>query len=209
MDYFAARQNMVESQVRVNDVTDPALQKAMRQILRERLVAPGQGFAAYGEVEAKIAPGRALMKPRDIAKLLHAVRPVAGQSALAIAAPYAAAVLKHAGLNVTAQEADGRVQTVVEPYLTELGVTVVTQDFKTPAPGAYDIIIVEGGVESVPEAWFAALNVGGRLGVVVRNGAMGHAQIFTRLHSGVSEYEAFDSAPTILPGFAKTSAFVF
>ncbi|MDC7684309.1 protein-L-isoaspartate O-methyltransferase [Asticcacaulis sp. BYS171W] len=209
MDYFAARQNMVESQVRVNDVTDAALQKAMRHIERERLVAPGQGFAAYGEVEASVAPGRALMKARDIAKLLHAVKPAAGQSVLAIAAPYAAAVLKHAGLDVTAQEADARVQTVVEPYLTSLGVSVVNADLKTAAEGQYDIIIVEGAVAEVPEAWLAALKPGGRLGVVVRTDAVGHAKVFTRLSHGVSEAHSFDSNPSLLPGFGKTSSFVF
>ncbi|MFT3996902.1 MAG: protein-L-isoaspartate O-methyltransferase [Asticcacaulis sp.] len=209
MDYFAARQNMVESQVRVNDVTDPALQKAMRHIERERLVAPGQGFAAYGDVTPQIAPGRALMLPRDLAKLLHVLKPVAGQSVLAIGAPYAAAVLKHAGLDVTAQEADGRVQTVVDPYLKALGVKLVSQDLKVPVAGEYDIIITEGGVEEVPAEWFAALKLHGRLGVVVRKGALGTAKVFTRLQSGVSEAEAFNAAPDVLPGFAKSTAFVF
>lgn len=209
MDYFAARQNMVESQVRVNDVTDPALQKAMRHIERERLVAPGQGFAAYGDVEPQIAPGRALMLPRDLSKLLHFLKPAAGQSVLAIAAPYAAAVLKHAGLEVTAQESDARVQTVVEPYLKSLGVRLVVQDLKTPVAGEYDIIVTEGGVEAVPETWFAALKEHGRLGVVIREGALGTARVYTRLPSGVSEMDAFNAAPSVLPGFAKAPAFVF
>ncbi|RYF96738.1 MAG: protein-L-isoaspartate O-methyltransferase, partial [Caulobacteraceae bacterium] len=36
LDYHAVRQNMVESQVRVNDVTDVAIQTAMRKAPRER-----------------------------------------------------------------------------------------------------------------------------------------------------------------------------
>jgi len=209
MDYFAARQNMVESQVRVNDVTDPALQKAMRHIERERLVAPGQDFAAYGDVEPQVAPGRTLMLPRDLSKLLHVLKPVAGQSVLAIAAPYAAAVLKHAGLDVTAQEADARVQTVVEPYLKSLGVKLAVQDLKTPVAGEYDIIVTEGGVEEVPAEWFAALKLHGRLGVVVRDGALGTAKVFTRLQSGVSEADIFNAAPAVLSGFTKAASFVF
>lgn len=209
MDYFAARQNMVESQVRVNDVTDPALQKAMRHIERERLVAPGQGFAAYGDVEPQIAPGRALMLPRDLAKLLHALKPVAGQKVLAIGAPYAAAVLTHAGLDVTVQEADARVQTVVEPYLKTLGISLVVQDLKTPVAGEYDIIVSEGAVEDVPAEWFAALKLHGRLGVVVRSGALGEARVYTRLQAGVSEAFVFNAATAVLPGFTKAPAFVF
>lgn len=209
MDYFAARQNMVESQVRVNDVTDPALQKAMRHIERERLLAPGQGFAAYGDVEPQIAPGRALMLPRDLAKLLHALKPAVGLKALTIGAPYAAAVLKHAGLDVTAQEADARVQTIVEPYLKSLGVTLVAQDLKTPAAGEYDIVVTEGAVEEIPAEWFAALKLHGRLGVVLRDGALGEARVYTRLPHGVSEAFVFNAATAVLPGFAKASTFVF
>ena len=39
MDYHAARQNMVESQVRVNDVTDTPLQLAMRHVAGFALIA--------------------------------------------------------------------------------------------------------------------------------------------------------------------------
>ena len=103
MDFHAARQNMVESQVRVNDVTDTPLQLAMRHVARERLCAPSQGFCAYGDVEPQIAPGRVLMAPRDVSKLLQTVEPKSGEKALCIAAPYAGAVLASVGLNVTVQ----------------------------------------------------------------------------------------------------------
>jgi protein-L-isoaspartate(D-aspartate) O-methyltransferase len=209
MDFHAARQNMVESQVRVNDVTDPGLQLAMRHIQRERLSAPGQGFSAYGEVETPVAPGRGLMKPRDISKLLQLTEPKAGETVLALAAPYAAAVLQHAGLTVTAQESDPRVMSVVEPYLRELGVTCVTADLKTVTGGDYDIVIVEGAVAEVPASWLSAVKVGGRLAVVLKDGPVGHARLYLRLESGFSEREAFDSQPSILPGFQRTPTFEF
>jgi protein-L-isoaspartate(D-aspartate) O-methyltransferase len=209
MDLYAARQNMVESQVRVNDVTDAALQLAMRHVQRERLCAPSQAFGAYGEVESPIAPGRVLMKPRDISKLLQITEPRAGETVLAIAAPYAAAVLSHAGLKVTAQESDPRVLSITEPYLKELGVTIETNDLKTPTGADYDIIIIEGAVADVPAAWLNALKVGGRLAVVVRNGAVGHARLYIRLESGVSERNVFDSNPSTLPGFERAPSFQF
>ncbi|WKL56838.1 protein-L-isoaspartate O-methyltransferase [Asticcacaulis sp. ZE23SCel15] len=209
MDYVAARNNMVESQVRVNDVTDMALQRAMRHVERERLCAPSQGFAAYGEVEALISPNRYLMKARDISKLMHALSPKAGESVLAIAAPYAGAVLAYAGLNVTVQEEDARTFAIVEPYLKRLGVKTQGQPFATPVTGEYDIVIVEGAVSTVPDAWLKALKPGGRLGVVVRTSAMGKAMVYSQLDSGVSSREAFDSSPSILPGFEATKSFVF
>jgi len=209
MDLHTSRQNMVESQVRVNDVTDQALIAAMRKVQRERLCAPSQAFRAYAEAEPVIAPDRVLMAPRDVAKLLQTAEPVAGETALAIAAPYAAAVLAEAGLKVTAQEADPRVIAVIEPYLKELGVATVTQDMKSPSGSDYDVIVVEGAVAEVPSAWLKALKVGGRLVVVLKDGPVGRARAYLRLASGFSEREVFDSAPSTLPGFARTPSFQF
>jgi protein-L-isoaspartate(D-aspartate) O-methyltransferase len=209
MDFHASRQNMVESQVRVNDVTDQALVAAMRKVQRERLCVPSEAFRAYGEVEPVIAPERFLMAPRDISKLMQIAEPRSGETALAIAAPYAAAVLAEAGLKVTEQEADSRAMAVVEPYLKELGVSTAIQDLKTPVGGDYDVMIVEGSVAEVPAAWLKALKVGGRLAVVLKDGPVGRARVYLRLASGYSERDAFDSAPTILPGFARAPSFQF
>ena len=209
MDFHAARQNMVESQVRVNDVTDTALQLAMRHVARERLCAPSQAFGAYGEVEVAIAPGRVLMKPRDIAKLLQILEPKPGEKALCVAAPYAAAVLATVGLTVTEQESDPRAVAVVGPYLRELGVACDVADLKTAAGRDYDVIVVEGAVAELPASWLKALKVGGRLAVVLKDGAVGRARLYLRLENGFSEREVFDSSPSTLPGFERTPSFEF
>jgi len=209
MDFHAARQNMVESQVRVNDVTDSALQLAMRHVARERLCAPSQAFSAYGEFESQIAPGRYLMKPRDIAKLLQTLEPKPGEKALAIAAPYAAAVLASVGVHVTLQEGDPRTMAVVEPYLKELGVATAVADLKTAVGTGYDAIIVEGAVAEMPATWLKALKPGGRLAVVLKDGPVGRARLYIRLEASFSEREVFDSAPSTLPGFERTATFEF
>ena len=96
-DFTTARLNMVESQVRTADVTDLAIHDAMRTVRREDLVAPAKAYAAYADSPIEYAPGRWLLKPRDVAKLLQALNPRPGERALAIAAPYAAAVLEAMG----------------------------------------------------------------------------------------------------------------
>ena len=106
-DLAAARLNMVESQVRPSDVTDIRLHDAMRELARESFLPPGKAYLAYADIEAEYAPGRSLLKPRDVAKLLQAVRPMPGERALAIAAPYAAAMLERLGLRMDVA-ADGR-----------------------------------------------------------------------------------------------------
>src|SRR5579862_957325 len=124
-DFAAQRLNMVENQVRVADVTDYALQDAMRAAPRERLVPPAKAALAYADTEVEYAPGRWLMRPRDVAKLLHALRPRAGERALAIAAPYAAAVLEALGLAVAREEGS---------------------DLATPPAGSFDVVVCEGAV---------------------------------------------------------------
>jgi protein-L-isoaspartate(D-aspartate) O-methyltransferase len=209
MDFNAARNNMVESQVRTNDVTGLELQHAVRQVARERFCAPARAFAAYAEAEVEIAPGRCLMKPRDVGKLLQAAAPRAGEKALAIAAPYAAAVMAHMGLDVTAQEADGRAAAVVEPGLSEAGATLTIQDFGSPAGADYDLIVCEAATAEAPQAWLDALKPGGRMALVLRDGPVGKARLFLKGERGASSRELFDSTPSMLAGFERAPTFLF
>ncbi|HWE48009.1 MAG TPA: protein-L-isoaspartate O-methyltransferase [Caulobacteraceae bacterium] len=210
MDIGQARANMVDTQVRTNDVTDLDLVEAIRVVPRERFCAPARAFAAYADAEPEICPGRWLMRPRDVAKLLQAARPVRGEKALAIAAPYAAAVLAKVGLEVTAQEGDARAVAVVGPALEEAGVVSVTADLATPQGADWDLIVCEGAVGLAPQAWVAALRPGGRLAVVVRDGPVGKARLFVRLENGgESSREVFDATPPVLQGFERQSVFTF
>lgn len=187
-DFAAARLNMVESQVRPSDVTDLAMVDAIRVVQREALLPADKAFAAYADAEVEYAPGRWLLRPRDVAKLLQAVSPRAGESALAIAAPYAAAVLEAMGVTVT--------------RLDEGDLTAA------PASG-YDLVICEGAVTSVPDSWKKALKKGGRLGVIERNGPAGKAFVYVCADDGVGGRPAFDSAPPWLNGFEPVHGFAF
>jgi len=184
LDFDAARQTMVETQVRTNDVPDPAIQEAMRRASREALCGANTHLA-YADAEVEYAPGQYLMRPRDIAKLLYALRPKAGERALAIAAPYAAAVLELMGLEVESASADAAIS------------------------GQYDVILSEGAVGAAPQAWLAALAPGGRLGVVEKDGPAGRARIYLRSGDGIGARDTFDASPPTLPGFEKKPEFSF
>ncbi|RYG15079.1 MAG: protein-L-isoaspartate O-methyltransferase [Caulobacteraceae bacterium] len=198
MDFAAARKVMVDSQVRVNDVTDRAIQAAMLSAPRERFVPADRAFSAYAEIEPEIAGGRRLMLARDLSKLLMALSPKDGETALAIAAPYAASVLARMGLTVTAQEADAAVFDVAGAVLAEEGVQTVVASFAAPSGEGYDLIVCEAAAPGRPEAWLKALNVGGRLAVVERTGPGGKAVLYVRGENGVSRRELFDAAPPVL-----------
>jgi protein-L-isoaspartate(D-aspartate) O-methyltransferase len=187
-DYAAARLNMVESQVRPSDVTDVRIHDAMRTLPRESFMPATRAYLAYADIEVEYAPGRSLLKPRDVAKLVQAVRPMPGDRALAIAAPYAAAVMESLGLSVTRLD-DG--------------------DLTQPIAGTYDVIICEGAVGRAPTAWTAALSVSGRLGVVERDGPVGKACVYVRGEDGLGRREAFDATPPVMAGFAAEHGFAF
>ena len=184
-DFAAARSNMVDSQVRPSDVTDPRLHHAMRTLPREDFVPRDKRHLAYADVPVEYAPGRFLLKPRDVGKLLQALEPRAGERALAIAAPYAAAVLEALGVEVVRQD-EG--------------------DLKTPEGDGYDLIVCESAVAKAPPAWLSALRPGGRLGVVER-GEVSRAVIYP--HGATAGRPAFDAAQNFLGGFAPQHGFAF
>jgi len=207
MDNAAARKVMVDSQVRVNDVTDRGLQAALLAVSRERFCAADRAYAAYAEVELEIAGSRRLMMARDVAKLLQSVDSREGETALAIAAPYAAAVLAELRVKVTAQESDPAVFDVTGEALSEAGVSMVVAPFAEPTGSDWDIIVSEGAVSVRPDAWIAALKVGGRLAVVERSGPAGKAVLYIRGREGVSRRELFDSHPPVLSEMSPAPVF--
>jgi protein-L-isoaspartate(D-aspartate) O-methyltransferase len=187
-DFATARDIMVDSQVRPNDVPDLAIQHAMRTIEREEFCPPDKAQLAYADAELEYAPGRILLRPRHLAKLVFTVAPRPGERALAIAAPYAAAVLEAVGLTVT--RFDG-------------------EDLKTPPAGEFDVIVCEGAVSEAPAAWLAALAPGGRLGVIVRQGPIGKMRLYLRTDAEIGWRAVFDATPPILPGLEAQPGFVF
>lgn len=207
MDFLSARTNMVESQVRTTDVTDVEVQDAMRVVPRERFVSPARATLAYSDRAPEYAAGRFLLPPRDVGKLLQAARPRRGERALAVAAPYAAAVMARMGCHVTALDtADALAH--VRAALEAEGVAAAAGDLAAPE-GAFDVIVSEGAVAEVPAGWVEALAPGGRLAAVIRRGAVGKATLYVRGEQALSAREVFDSFPPLLPGLEPRPAFVF
>ncbi len=177
---------MVDSQVRTADVTDLTVQDAMAGVDRAALIPADQRYRAYADAEVQYAHGRWLLRPRDIAKLLQALAPKPGERALAVAAPYGAALLAAMGLSVT--QLDG-------------------EDLQAVAGGLFDVIVCEGAVAKAPPAWLAALAEGGRLGVIERDGPMGRARLYLRSGDRTGGRTLFDAAPPILAGFEAPRVF--
>jgi protein-L-isoaspartate(D-aspartate) O-methyltransferase len=216
MDFARARDFMVESQVRTADVTDKRIIHAMRTLPRERFVPAPKRTLAYGDLEVEVAPNRTLMRPRDLAKLIQAVAPQANERALEIAGAtgYGAAVLAACCKEVISLDPDSDLSFAASAALESCGVTnaktvstAAADGWKDDAP--YDVILLNGAAEVLPDAWLTQLASGGRLGAIVRQGAAGVARIYTRTGDATAYHSAFDAAPPIAPGLTKAATFTF
>ncbi len=215
-DYLAQRLNMVESQVRVNDVTDVRVQDAMREVPRERFVPTARQATAYADAPLEVVRGRFLLEPRTLAKMLQLAEIAPTDTVLDVGCMtgYSSAVLSRIAARVTALESDAdlvRVGAETLPAVGAANATVVQGDLaeghKGKAP--YDVIFVNGAIEVRPTALLAQLAEGGRLVAVVKSGAQGHATVFLKEKGQVGSRTGFDADAQILPGFREKVGFVF
>jgi protein-L-isoaspartate(D-aspartate) O-methyltransferase len=185
----------------------------MGEVPRERFVPAERVSLAYADALVPLKPGRDFNSPMALGRLLTEAAPRPGERALVVAAAtgYAAAVL--AGLTgpVVALEEDEELAALARENLSGTGVRLVegplTRGWAADSP--YDLILIDGAVESVPEALVCQLVDGGRLASgLVENGV-------TRLAIGRRAGEGFgmaafaDAAAAVLPGFARPRAFTF
>ncbi len=214
-DYAVQRLNMVESQVRTNDVTDVRIHLAMREILRERFVPGAKRALAYAESVVEVVPGRFLLDPRTFSKLaqLAEITPADTILDVACASGYSSAVLAQLGAKVIALEEDAELVRIASDVLPTIGtnVTVVqgklSDGYRAGAP--YDVVFINGAVETVPESLKAQLAEGGRLVAVIRKGPQGRAHVFVREHGRVGGRPDFDANVPVLQGFREPAGFVF
>ena len=216
MDLARARDIMVESQVRPSDVTDSRIVQAMRHLPRERFAPAQKRAVAYADLEIEVAPGRMLLRPRDLAKLIQALAPQAHERALEIAGAtgYGAAVLAACCKEVITLDPDGDLSFAAGAALQSCGLanvkpvsTALASGWKDEAP--YDVILLNGAAEVVPEAWFQQLAPGGRLGVIVRDGPVGSARVYTRADDSFAHRTVFDAFPALTPGLERPRSFAF
>jgi len=215
-DYLAQRMTMVESQVRVNDVTDVRVQDAMRTVPREMFAPAAKKATAYADAPMQVAPGRFLLEPRNIAKLLQLaqIAPTDKVLDVACATGYSTAVLAKLAATVTGLEQDADLVRVASDMIGAVGARNATivqgslaDGFKGNAP--YDVIFVNGAIETRPETLLTQLAEGGRLVAILKTDTHSRANLFLREHGKVGTRADFDADAPILAGFRQKAGFVF
>jgi protein-L-isoaspartate(D-aspartate) O-methyltransferase len=213
-DFAAARRHMVDGQIRTTDVTDLRLISALLEVPRERFMPPASASLAYLELDVPVGGGRRLLRPMVLAKLIQAadIKPTDRVLDVGCASGYGAAVLGHIAGNVIALEQDtGLADTASDSLAPQRNVKVVrgplAEGWAQGAP--YDVVVVEGATEVVPNALCQQLKNGGRLVCVLGDGPGSKAMLYTRSSAEAAGRAVFDAAAALLPGFAKTPVFAF
>jgi len=221
VDAVVQRKNMVESQVRPSDVTDRRIMRAMLDVPRERFVPSHMQPLAYMDENVSLGgkpPAvRGLMAPRVFARLIQIadIEPSDVILDLGCATGYSAAILAQMAETVVALERDTAMAEQAQTVLADLGidnVVVVTGDLTYGYGGEspYDVIVVEGQVEAVPEDILDQLKDGGRLvAVVAEDDGVSRAVVWRRLGQTYDRRAVFEASAPVLAGFERPKSFVF
>jgi protein-L-isoaspartate(D-aspartate) O-methyltransferase len=216
-DFATARANMVDGQVRTDDVTNHALVSAMRAVPRERFVPAGREGVAYISTPLPLSATRSLLDPRTFAKLVQFADIQPDEMVLDVggASGYSTAVLARLAASVVLLESDAELAAMASKTLAELGVSNATVESGALAAGStksgpFDVIVLNGAVPAAPEALLSQLKAGGRLVGIVTDNGPGKAHIFLKASNGaISSRVIFDATVASLPGFAPAPVFQF
>lgn len=215
-DAATARRMMVDGQVRTADVTNLDLIDAMLAVPRERFVPPALADQAYIDNDIAIAQGRALLKPMVLAKLIQAANVGRADRVLDVGCGtgYSSAVLSRLVGSVVALEEDATLAGRAQEALAAVGATgvvVATGPLTAGWPGGapYDLILLDGATEIVPETLGRQLKPNGLLLGIFGRAPTGKAMIYRPAEGQLVGRPIFDAAARVLPGFVAPPAFVF
>ncbi|MEZ5647688.1 MAG: protein-L-isoaspartate O-methyltransferase [Alphaproteobacteria bacterium] len=214
------RQNMVNGQLRTNHVRDGAVLAAMEAVRREDFVPGVLHSLAYSDEDLAIGRDRYMLAPAVLGRMVQAVSLVSGDKVLDIGCltGYSPTVLSQLCQRVIGLESDLEFAIEARRHHEDSSKNVrivqgeLAQGYAEQAP--YDVILLEGAIDSVPHELLDQLGDGGRLVAVIGGeaevtGTMGLATLFVKTGDVVTSRVLFDCAVPRLPGFAQKPAFIF
>ena len=205
---------MVDTQVRPSDVTKFPIIDAMLSVPREAFVPSSMREAAYIGENLDIGGGRVLLEPRTLAKMLDVldIKPTEVILDIAPGLGYSIAVLAHMAEFVIGVEDDESRAEEAQSILSEQGIDNAAIISGALAEGAaksgpYDVIILQGAVEVLPDSLLAQLKDGGRIVSIFAEGDLGVVRIGYKMDQRINWRMAFNAGAPVLTGFAKKAEF--
>jgi protein-L-isoaspartate(D-aspartate) O-methyltransferase len=213
-DFALRRTMMVDTQVRPSDVTKFPIIDAMLNVAREDFVPSAQREAAYMGENLDLEPGRVLLEPRTLAKMLDALAITNGELVLDIGCGYgySSAVIAHMAEAVVAVEENENMASEAQECLVDAGADNVVLHKGPLTEGAaqhgpYDVIVIQGGVTEIPQALVQQLKEGGRIAGLFIDGALGELRIGYKRGDDISWRPSFNASAPVLDGFSRAPTF--
>ncbi len=205
---------MVDTQVRPSDVTKFPIIDAMLTVPRELFVPTDKRSMAYVGEHISLGDGRVVLDPRTLAKMLEVVNIDRDDLVLDIGSGlgYSAALAAHMADAVIALEDSPDRVADTENALAEAGidnVAVVEGPLADGAAGSapYDVVLIQGGVETVSEKLCAQVKEGGRIVAIFMKGALCEVRVGQVVDGVVNWRFAFNATAPLLPGFEAERSF--
>lgn len=215
-DSATARQRMVDGQVRTSDVTDQRVIEAMLTVPREPFVRDSRMAMSYLDLDLEVGENRYLLKPVVVARLLQAaeIQPTDTVLVVGCASGYSVALAARLARQVRATDPDAALAARAKASLDGLGLTNASVSVAAPAAGdpahaPYDVIVLEGATQVVPEQLYGQLKEGGRLVGVFATGDVQRAMLVMHSQNDFGSRILFDASARLLPGMQRTPEFVF
>jgi protein-L-isoaspartate(D-aspartate) O-methyltransferase len=173
MDTVAARQQMVDQQIRTWEVLDPRVLDVLSAVPREAFVPVGYRELAFADTPIPIGFGQSMLAPVLQGRILQAVGLNASDSVLEVGTGTGYLTAALSLLAGSTRSIDIRAEFTAAAAanllaVPEARVKLETRDaFNGASLGEYDVIAVTGSLPVYDTRFEQALRVGGRLFVVV------------------------------------------
>ena len=217
MNIEQARFNMIEQQIRPWNVLDQDVLDLLHVVKREQFVPAAYQNLAFADVEIPLPGGEAMLAPKFEARILQEVGVKKHETVLEIGtgSGYMAALLAHRAAKVTTVEINPETAELAKKNLANAGIHNVTVEVGNGAQGwekgaPYDVIVISGALEVLPEAILKQVKVGGRIAAIVGQAPVMEASIITR--TGENTYgtiKVFETNVRYLTGAPVPSHFQF
>jgi len=213
-DSVAMRHTMVASQLRTNAVSDVRVVAAMDTVAREAFLPTELASVAYRDTAVPLGAGRAQNVPIATGRLLNQaeLRPSDRVLLIGAAGGYTAALLAKLVAEIVAVESDPTLAAFARVALANVAtVTLIEGPLEVGhAIGApYDVLVIDGAVEVVPDALVAQVAIGGRVVAGILDRGVTRLSAGRRTAGGFALLDFADVDCVSLPGFARPHTFTF
>lgn len=212
MNQEQARDNMIKQQVRTWEVSDPRVVAVLYKFPREEFVPESWRELAYSDTNIVINETSCMLFPGMEARMLQALNVQSGERVLELGTgcAYMTALLTDLSGDVISLDTNDCVQSGIRENLKNVKFEKGSLIEGWQDKGSFDVIVLNGSVQSVPQGLLEKLNPGGRLFAVIgERPAMSATLIKRSKDQSLTEEILFETSLPRLQSAAEEDIFSF